>query len=86
MVSAVVGVFTVVRGQSFAGHALTDASATGGSGSVLIGVNPLLGFVVGSVAGAGAMEAVGVSTCGDGTWPPASCSAPRSAWPHCSST
>jgi zinc/manganese transport system permease protein len=60
VVSAVVGVFTVVRGQSFAGHALTDASATGGSGSVLIGVNPLLGFVVGSVAGAGAMEAVGV--------------------------
>ena len=60
VVSAVVGVFTVVRGQSFAGHALTDASATGGSGSILIGVNPLLGFVVGSVAGAGAMEAVGV--------------------------
>ncbi len=60
VVSAVVGVFTVVRGQSFAGHALTDASATGGSGSILIGVNPLLGFVVGSIAGAGAMEAVGV--------------------------
>jgi zinc/manganese transport system permease protein len=60
IVSAVVGVFTVVRGQSFAGHALTDASAAGGSGSVVIGVNPLLGFVVGSMAGAGAMEAVGV--------------------------
>lgn len=59
-VSAVVGVFTVIRGQSFAGHALTDASATGGSGAVLFGVNPLLGFIVGSLAGAGAMEAVGV--------------------------
>jgi zinc/manganese transport system permease protein len=60
VVSAIVGVFTVVRGQSFAGHALTDASATGGSGSLLAGINPLLGFVVGSLAGAGAMEVAGV--------------------------
>lgn len=60
VVSAVVGVFTVVRGQSFAGHALTDSSATGGSGVVLAGINPLLGFVGGALAGAGAMEAVGV--------------------------
>lgn len=60
VVSAVVGVFTVMRGQSFAGHALTDASATGGSGTFLVGVSPLLGFVVGAIAGAGAMEAIGV--------------------------
>ncbi|MGH9030472.1 MAG: metal ABC transporter permease [Acidimicrobiales bacterium] len=60
VVSAIVGVFTVLRGQSFAGHALTDASATGGAGGLLVGVNPLAGFVVGSIAGAGAMEAVGV--------------------------
>ena len=60
VVSAIVGVFTVVRGQSFAGHALTEASATGGSGTFLVGINPLLGFVAGAVAGAGAMEAIGV--------------------------
>ncbi len=60
VVSAVVGTFTVIRGQSFAGHALTDASATGGSGMTLIGIHPLLGFACGAVAGAGAMEAVGV--------------------------
>jgi zinc/manganese transport system permease protein len=60
VVSAIVGVFTVVRGQSFAGHALTEASATGGSGALLVGINPLLGFVCGSVLGAGAMEAAGV--------------------------
>ncbi len=60
VVSAIVGVFTVVRGQSFAGHALTDVSATGGSGALLVGVNPLAGFIVGSLAGAGAMEAAGV--------------------------
>ena len=59
-VSAVVGVFTVIRGQSFAGHALTDASATGGSAAVLLGISPLLGFVVGAVSGAGAMDAIGV--------------------------
>lgn len=59
VVSAIAGVFTVLRGQSFAGHALTDASATGGAGGLLIGVNPLIGFVAGAVAGAGAMEAVG---------------------------
>jgi len=44
-VSAVVGVFTVMRGQSFAGHALADASSAGGSASFLVGVNPLLGFL-----------------------------------------
>jgi zinc/manganese transport system permease protein len=60
VVSAMVGVFTVIRGQSFAGHALTDVSATGGSGALLVGLNPLAGFIIGSLAGAGAMEAVGV--------------------------
>ncbi len=60
LVSAVVGVFTVLRGQSFGGHTLTESSATGGSAATLAAVNPLLGFIVGAVAGAGAMEAVGV--------------------------
>lgn len=59
VVSGVVGVFTVLRGQSFAGHALTDASATGGAGGLLAGVSPLAGFALGSVAGAAAMEALG---------------------------
>jgi zinc/manganese transport system permease protein len=60
VVSGVVGVFTVLRGQSFGGHALTDASATGGSAMTLLPLNPLIGFILGAVAGAGAMEAVGV--------------------------
>jgi zinc/manganese transport system permease protein len=60
VVSGLVGVFTIMRGQSFAGHALTDASATGGSGGLLIGVNPLLGFLLGAVAGAAAIEALGI--------------------------
>jgi zinc/manganese transport system permease protein len=60
VISAVVGVFTVVRSQSFAGHALTDVATTGGSGAFLLGVSPLLGFVGGGVIGAGAMDLVGV--------------------------
>ena len=58
--SASVGLFTVVRSQSFAGHALADVASTGGAGAGLAGVSPLIGFVVGSLVGAGAMEAVGV--------------------------
>jgi zinc/manganese transport system permease protein len=60
IVSGVVGVFVVVRGQSFAGHALADLSTLGGSGAFLANVNPLWGFVgVGAVI-AGAMELFGV--------------------------
>ena len=60
IVSAVVGVFTVLRGQSFAGHALTDVATTGGSGAFFYGASPLVGFLSAGVIGAGAMELVGV--------------------------
>ena len=56
IVSAVVGVFTVMRGQSFAGHALADVSSAGGSGAFLLGINPLLGFLGVAALAAGAME------------------------------
>jgi zinc/manganese transport system permease protein len=59
-VSAVVGVITVVRSQSFAGHALTDVATAGGSGAYYLGVGALWGFLGGSLAGAGAMELIGV--------------------------
>jgi zinc/manganese transport system permease protein len=60
VVSAVVGVFVVVRSQSFAGHALTDVATTGGSAAFFFGLSPLLGFIGGGVLGAGAMELIGV--------------------------
>ncbi len=60
MVSAVIGVFTVMRGQSFAGHALADVSSAGGAASFLIGVNPLLGFLAMAVFAATGMELIGV--------------------------
>jgi zinc/manganese transport system permease protein len=59
-VSAVIGVFTVVRSQSFAGHALTDVATAGGSGSFFLGLNPLVGFIGGGIIGGGAMDAIGV--------------------------
>jgi zinc/manganese transport system permease protein len=60
IVSAAVGLFTVLRGQSFAGHALTDVATAGGAGAFLVGVAPLAGFILGGVAGAGAMDVIGV--------------------------
>jgi zinc/manganese transport system permease protein len=56
VVSAVVGVFTVIRGQSFAGHSLADLGTTGGSGAFLVGVDPLWGFISFAVLAAGSME------------------------------
>jgi zinc/manganese transport system permease protein len=60
VVSAVVGVFVVVRSQSFAGHALTDVATSGGSVAFYFGLSPLLGFIGGGVIGAGAMNLIGV--------------------------
>ena len=60
IVSAVVGVFVVVRSQSFAGHALTDVATAGGSAAYFFGLSPLLGFIGGGVLGAGAMDLIGV--------------------------
>lgn len=60
VVSAVTGVFTVMRGQSFGGHALGDVSAAGGSGALLIGFSPVAGFVGLGIVGAAVMDLIGV--------------------------
>jgi zinc/manganese transport system permease protein len=60
LVSGIVGVFTVMRGQSFAGHALTDVATTGGSGAFFFNFSPLVGFLGAGVLGASAMDLVGV--------------------------
>jgi zinc/manganese transport system permease protein len=60
VVSGTVGVFTVMRGQSFAGEALGDINTTGGSAALLAGVAPLWGFVVVGVAAAAAMNLIGI--------------------------
>lgn len=60
IVAGTVGVFTVMRGQSFAGEALGDLGATGGSGAFLLGVGPLWGFLAMGIAAAGVMELIGI--------------------------
>lgn len=60
VVSAVTGVFTVMRGQSFGGHALGDVSAAGGSGALLVGFTPVAGFVGLGIVGAAVMDLIGV--------------------------
>ncbi len=60
LVSGIVGTFTVMRGQSYAGHALGDLSATGGAASFLAGISPLWGFAGTSVVAAGLMDMIGV--------------------------
>jgi zinc/manganese transport system permease protein len=59
-VSALVGVFTVLRRQSFAGHALADLGAVGGSAAFLLGIPQLLGFVGAGILAAALMELVGI--------------------------
>lgn len=59
VVSGVVGTLTVVRGQSFAGHALADVSSAGGSAAFLLGVSPLLGFLAMAGVAAGGMQVAG---------------------------
>jgi zinc/manganese transport system permease protein len=60
VVCGAVGVFTVMRGQSFAGEALSDIGTTGGSAAYLLGVGPLAGFVAAGLVAAGVMELIGV--------------------------
>lgn len=59
IVSAVAGVFTVIRGQSFAGHALADVSSAGGAAAFLLGVSSMTGFLGMSVLAAGIMALTG---------------------------
>jgi zinc/manganese transport system permease protein len=60
LVAGAVGVFTVVRGQAFAGEALGDVGAAGGSSAYLAGVAPLWGFVGVAMAAAAMMEMIGI--------------------------
>jgi zinc/manganese transport system permease protein len=45
ILSGVVGFFLVLRGQTFAGHALSHVGFTGATGAVLFGLPPLAGLV-----------------------------------------
>jgi zinc/manganese transport system permease protein len=50
LVAGVVGYFLVLRGQTFAGHALSHVGFAGATGAVLFGVSPLAGMLVFNLA------------------------------------
>ena len=45
VLSGLVGYFLVLRGQTFAGHALSHVGFTGATGAILFGLSPLTGLV-----------------------------------------
>ena len=49
---ALVGFFVVIRGDSFASHALPQAGFSGGAAAVLLNINPIYGLVVFVIGGA----------------------------------
>lgn len=51
VLAGVAGFFVVLRGASFAAHALAQIGFAGAAGAVLIGLDPLWGLVVFAVAG-----------------------------------
>jgi zinc/manganese transport system permease protein len=46
IVAGATGYFLVLRGQTFAGHALAHVGFTGATGAVLVGITPLWGLVL----------------------------------------
>ena len=56
---ASVGYFLVLRGQTFAGHALAHVGFTGATGAVLVGIAPLWGMVLMTVAAGIGMGCMG---------------------------
>jgi zinc/manganese transport system permease protein len=59
IVAGLVGYFLVLRGQTFAGHALSHVGFTGATGAVLIGVAPLWGLVTLTVSAGIGMGVMG---------------------------
>jgi zinc/manganese transport system permease protein len=59
LVSGIVGYFLVMRGQTFAGHALSHIGFAGATGAGLIGLAPLWGLLVFTLAAGIAMGALG---------------------------
>ncbi len=50
IVSGAIGVFVVMRGLSFAVHAISELGFTGATGALVVGLDPVLGMLAGSLA------------------------------------
>ncbi len=59
LTAGLIGFFLVLRGQTFAGHALSHVGFTGATGAVLLGLSPLWGLVTITVAAGVGMGLLG---------------------------
>ena len=59
VLAGIVGYFLVMRGQTFAGHALSHVGFTGATGAVLIGISPIWGMIGFTLAAGVGMGALG---------------------------
>jgi zinc/manganese transport system permease protein len=59
IVAGIAGYFLVMRGQTFAGHALSHIGFTGATGAGLIGLDPILGMLGFTVAAGAGMGMLG---------------------------
>ena len=59
MAAAMLGYFLVIRGLSFAGHALSNIGFAGAAGAVLLGVHPVYGLLTFTVAAGLAISIIG---------------------------
>jgi zinc/manganese transport system permease protein len=59
LLAGLVGYFLVLRGQTFAGHALSHVGFTGATAAVLLGIAPLWGLILATVMGGVAMGLLG---------------------------
>jgi zinc/manganese transport system permease protein len=48
-VSGAIGIFVVTRGASFAVHAISELGFTGAAGALVVGLNPVIGMIGGSL-------------------------------------
>lgn len=60
VVAAVAGYFMIVRGLTFAGHALPNIGFAGAAGAVLLGIDPVFGLFVFTIG-----AAIGISILGE---------------------
>jgi zinc/manganese transport system permease protein len=59
VLAGIVGYFLVLRGQTFAGHALSHVGFTGATGAALVGISPLWGMIGFTLAAGLSMGALG---------------------------
>src|SRR5579875_1244517 len=59
VLAGIVGYFLVLRGQTFAGHALSHVGFTGATGAVLLGISPIWGMIGFTLAAGISMGALG---------------------------